>query len=767
MISALARAVSGRRSKWVVIAVWIGLLVAFSPASMTLSDVTTDETATADSLPEDSQSARLAQTLADRFPEGESLLSLIVYTRSGGLTGADRAKVLADAARARRVEGVGRVVPPFGPGSTPGLVSRSGEVAFIAVPLTSDKSEERTDAIKELRDIGKGGARGMEVRVTGAAALQSDLTTTLEQTDAALLLATAGLVLVLLILIYRSPLIAILPLVVVGVSYTIATGIVHLGAEATGATVDRTAVTLLAILMFGAGTDYCLLLVARYSTELREVEDKHQAIGRALVRAGPAIAASGCVVAGALLTLLIARTNSTQIFGPVNATGILVGLAASLTLLPALLAVAGRVGFWPSRKLVTRQTKEQAALHPSLGALPHWGSDPTDVHPAVRQRDPIWRKVGVAALRRPALTLAACGALLVVCAIGVAQYTPEIDVIGQFRKTTDSTEGFKQLRAGFPAGTLYPNTVLIEREGAQLRPGDVRITRNALEGVEGVALVSGPTATSRDRRAATLVATFADDPFKDPALDRVETMRKRMGALGQTLGLKTLVGDGTALRLDYKKSLASDQKRVVPLVLVVITLTLMLLLRAVVAPLYLIATVVLSFLATMGIALTVFDKVFDEPRVDPAFPVLAFIFLVALGVDYNIFLMDRVREESRVHGTREGVLRALVATGPVITSAGIVLAGTFAVLMTLPLDILLELGFAVSLGVLIDTFLVRTLLVPALVELVGDQSWWPSRLRPAGAPPAPPPTGPPVASGPPASALGGLPTFAPPPRREQ
>jgi RND superfamily putative drug exporter len=209
-----------------------------------------------------------------------------------------------------------------------------------------------------------------------------------------------------------------------------------------------------------------------------------------------------------------------------------------------------------------------------------------------------------------------------------------------------------------------------------------------------------------------------------------------------------LVGDGTAIRLDYRDSLAEDQKRVVPLVLVVITLTLVVLLRAIVAPLYLIATVVLSFLATLGISLVVFDLVFGEPRVDPAFPVLAFIFLVALGVDYNIFLMDRVREESRTHGTREGVLRALVATGPVITSAGIVLAGTFAVLMTLPLDILLELGFAVALGVLIDTFLVRTLMVPALVELVGDRSWWPSRLQPAALPPAPPPTGPPVAQGP-------------------
>lgn len=741
MLRALARAASGRRSKWVVIAIWVGLLVALGPASMSLSEVTTDETATADSLPETSESARLAETLRDRFPEGNPLLALVVYSRAGGLTEADRSTIRDDAARARRVEGVGRLVPPFGPGSVPGLVSEDGAVAFTAVPLTSDKSEERTEAIEELRDLAKGGARGMEVRVTGAAALQSDLTTTLEETDAALLLATAGLVLVLLIVIYRSPLIAILPLVVVGVSYTIATGLIHLGADATGATIDRTAVTLLAILMFGAGTDYCLLLVARYSAELRANDDRHDAIREALVRAGPAIAASGLVVAGALLTLLVARTNSTQIFGPVNATGILVGLAASLTLLPALLAVVGRAGFWPSRRLVSVEMRAKPVLHPTLGALPDLGGTGRDMHPAVRMRDPIWRKLGVAALRRPALTLAACGGVLVVCTVGVLQYTPEIDVVGQFRKTTDSTEGFRQLQAGFPPGTLYPNTVLVERQGGPLRPADVEAVRTTVARIDGVALVSDATARSRDGRAATVVATFADDPFKDPALDRVELMRERLAEAGGAAGFTTLVGDGTALRLDYRDSLAADQRRVVPLVLVVITLTLVLLLRAIVAPLYLIGTVVLSFLATLGIALTVFDRVFGEPRVDPAFPVLAFIFLVALGVDYNIFLMDRVREEARAHGTREGVLRALVATGPVITSAGIVLAGTFAVLMTLPLDILLQLGFAVSLGVLMDTFLVRTLLVPALVELVGDRSWWPSRLGRAEPPPNVPPSG--------------------------
>src|SRR2546423_8908892 len=344
MIRALANVVSGRRSKWIVIGVWIAILVALAPQSMTLSKVTTDETATADSLPSDSQSYEVAKTLRRRFPGGDPLLALAVYRRAGGLNALDKAKIAADAVRVAKVEGVGRVLAPVGRLAPPGLVSKDGSTAFIAIPLTARKSDKRTDAIKAIRRITSTRLIGLQVHVTGAAALQSDLTTTLQSTDASLVIATALLVLVLLIAIYRAPLMALLPLIVVGISYTIAQGIVHIGADAANTTIDRTAVTLLAILMFGAGTDYCLLMVSRYTSELREHDDKHEALRRAYVRAAPAIGASGLVVAGALLMLLFASLHSNRVFGPVNAVGILVGLAASLTLLPALLPVFGRRG---------------------------------------------------------------------------------------------------------------------------------------------------------------------------------------------------------------------------------------------------------------------------------------------------------------------------------------------------------------------------------------------------------------------------------------
>jgi RND superfamily putative drug exporter len=746
MIRALANVVSGRRSKWVVIAVWVALLGALGPQGMTLSKVTTDETATAESLPSDSQSAEVARTLRDRFPGGDPLLALAVYRRAGGLSAADRGKLAAAAGRIAKVAGVGHVLAPVGLLAPPGLVSRDGSTAFIAIPLTSPRSDKRTDAIKAIRKITGTDAGGLQVHVTGAAALQSDLTTTLQSTDASLLIATALLVLLLLLAIYRAPLMALLPLIVVGVSYTVAQGVVHLGADAAGTTIDRTAVTLLAILMFGAGTDYCLLMVSRYTSELRDHGDKHEAMRRAYARAAPAIAASGLVVAGALLVLLFASLHSNRIFGPVNAVGILVGLTASLTLLPALLTVFGRTGFWPSGKLVrVAAPVEPPRLLSGLRPLPDFRALMPDAHPNIRQRDGVWRRVGEAALRRPAVTLVSCLVLLGVCAIGVTTYTEEVDVVGMFRKTTDSTEGFKVLSKGFPKGTLYPNTVLVDRRDGPLRPADVAAVQASVRSTPGVAAVSGPTAQSSDRRAATFGTTFADDPFGQPALDRVRVIRAKI-ARAAPPGVTARLGDGSALRADYGDAASSDQSTVIPLVLLVIGLTLVVLLRALVAPLYLLATVLVSFFATLGVSLVVFDKVFGEPKVDPAYPFFAFVFLVALGVDYNIFLMDRVREEARRHGTREGALRALVATGPVITSAGLILAGTFAVLMTLPLDILLELGFTVALGVLLDTFLVRTLMVPAIVKLVGDASWWPAKLQPPAEPPGPAPAVPVAAS---------------------
>ncbi|MEX2193960.1 MAG: MMPL family transporter [Thermoleophilaceae bacterium] len=724
---------SGPRTKWIVVGVWIALAVVLgSVGMMKLPDRVDDQVGTSAANPGDTQSAQLADTLRERFEGGETFLTLVVYRREGGLTEADRQVLLRDAAAAAELEGVGPPTTPFGPEGRPELASPGGEVAFTALPLLAPKAEDRTETLDELRELTGEGSGGLEVRVTGPGALQSDISTALEAADAPLIALTALFVLTLLLLIYRSPIVALLPLLVVGVSLAIAQGLIYLYAEAADATVDRTALSLLAVLVFGAGTDYCLLLVSRYTSALRRYEDKHAAMASAFPGASPAIAASGITVAAALLTALVATLESNQILGPVNAIGILVVLAASLTLLPALLTIAGRRGFWPSRGAVEvppeAAERPQPQLLPGLGPLPEGLRTSAESAGVVGEREGIWGRIGARVVRRPVVAVAVSAALLGAGALGLLGYGLEVDQIDEFREDTASTEGYDLLRTGFPEGALVPTNVLVDNEDG---PPDAAVAqlRSEIGEIEGVAAVSEIQRRSRDGQAATFFVTFADDPYGDPALDRVEQIRSEVLADAPP-GVRALAGDGTAARLDYRDAGAADQKRIVPLVLLVIFITLVLLLRALVAPLFLLATVVASFFAALGISLVAFNVLLGEFAVDPAYVLFSFIFLVALGVDYNIFLMSAVREEVPEHGTREAILRAIRSTGPVITSAGLILAGTFAVLTTLPLEVLLQIGFTVALGVLLDTFLVRTVTVPAIAWLLDERTWWPS--RPAG-----------------------------------
>ena len=729
MLRAFARAASGPRTKWVVLGVWLLLAGIFGALGQKLPDRVDDQVATPSSLPSDAPSAQIAEVLDERFPGGDTLLTLVVYRREGGLVPADRDRIQGDAREVARVEGTAPPVTPFGPEGRPELLSPDRAVAVTAVPLLPKRTEDRTEALDDVREITEtGNPEGLSVRVTGPAAIQSDISTALEAADAPLIIITGLLVLGLLIAIYRSPIVPFVPLLVVGISLAIAQGVIYLYAEATDVTVDRTALSLLAVLVFGAGTDYCLLLVSRYTGALRRVPDQHDAMVTAFPSAAPAIAASGITVAGALLTALAAKLETNEILGPVNAIGILVVLLASLTLLPALLAILGRRAFWPSRSSVELEPDVAPApvpqLLPGLGPLPEGIRRSAEAAGVVGKREGFWSRVGTRVVRRPAVSLGVSLLVLGAFAAGLVSYGQEIDQIDEFRKDTSSTEGYDLLQSGFPEGALVPMTVLVDtREG----PPDAAVAqlRERIAGMDGVAAASGIQRRSEDGRAATFVVTFADDPYGDAALDRVERIRGELA--NAPPGVRALAGDGTAARLDYKDAATVDQKRIVPLVLAVIFLTLIVLLRALVAPVFLLLTVIASFFAALGISIVAFDVLLGEAAVDPVYPLFSFIFLVALGVDYNIFFMSAVREEAAEHGTREAILRAIRSTGPVITSAGVILAGTFAVLTTLPLEVLLQIGFTVALGVLLDTFLVRTVTVPAIAWMLGDRSWWPSR----------------------------------------
>jgi RND superfamily putative drug exporter len=682
----------GRRSRWAVLGAWIALVAVLGPLGLQLPDLTNDEFV----MPGGTQTSEVRRLLRERFPGGEQRPVLLVYRREGGLETSDRARIAEDARLAAEAPLAGEPIPAFAPGSPPELVSAGGEVAITVVPLESGEVIHTTPSIEALRELEEGQPPGLELSVTGFPAIQSDYNSAIKEADVTLLLATGALVLVLLLAVYRSPVLALLPLVVVGLAYSVATGVIYLLAEA-GLPVDSTSTSLVLVLMFGAGTDYCLLLVARYRSALRHGAEGPDALRAAIPNAAPAMIASGLTVIAALVVMLTAIFGVNRTLGPVNAIGVAVVLLASLTLLPALLAVLGPRVFWPRHGAAAEQEGWQERL---------------------------WRSLGARVRRAPAVWLVASVLLLGAGALGLLVYEPDVNPVAQFREETDATEGVDALRSGFPAGALAPTTALVERVDGRVTEADLAAVRGPLGAEPGVAAVTDTGRRSQDGRLAALAVTFADDPFLEPALERVDRLRGDVGALAPEL--RVVLGEGSGERLDFKRAATRDLKVVIPLVLLVVFATLVVLLRALVAPLYLLATVILSFVGTLGASLFIFRVVFDQEGFDPAIPLIVFIFLVALGADYNIFLMSRVREEALRHGTDQGMLRALVATGPVITSAGLILAGTFSVLMVLPIWDLFEIGFAVAFGVLVDTFVVRSVVVPAITWLLQERAWWPS-----------------------------------------
>ncbi|HXV32789.1 MAG TPA: MMPL family transporter [Gaiellaceae bacterium] len=680
-------AAAGPRGKWVVLALWILVAVALGPLQPRLQGSTENDPATF--LPDGADSRTVLELVEERFASGRTVPALAVWQREGGLTDADRGAVGRQVAG---LAGLGPVVSPLEPGAEEqGLLSPDGSTAVAVVPIASSTIEEIEPAVEEIRAVVEGGG-GLETWVTGPAAVSVDAVEIFGSIDATLLLATTALILVLLLLIYRSPVVALVPLAVVALAYTVAAGLVYLLVSQGWLEVNGQTTGILIILMFGAGTDYCLLIVARYREELRRYEDKHEAMAKALVHTSPAILSSGATVVCAMLVLLVTSLNSST--GPVFAAGVAVTMLAGLTLLPALLTIAGRRAFWP--------------------AVPRLGEE-------AKQGGGIWRRTGNAVARRPAATALATVALLLVCAAGNAVDLPGLSLSGGFRNQTESVEGAEALARALPAGETAPTEVIVGAE-----PGRVSAAATAaagrLEAEAGVASV-GSIELSEDGRLARFQLILEDDPYSDAAVERVESLRETAAATGE----RVLLGGPTAEEADTRATARSDAALAVPLTLAVIFLILVALLRAVVAPVYLILSVILSFAATMGLAYAAFAYVFDSPGSDASLPLLVFVFVVALGVDYNIFLMARVREEVARHGSREGVLVGLEKTGGVITSAGLILAGTFAVLMLLPLEQLFQLGFAVAVGILLDTFVVRTLLVPSVALLLGDRSWWPGR----------------------------------------
>jgi RND superfamily putative drug exporter len=717
--------VTGRRSKFVVVVLWIIAVAALSPLGAKLQDETTDDTTSF--LPESAESTEVVKTLDEDFAAGETTQGLIIYENPDGLTAADKQKIVDDAEQIQ-IAGEDEVPltenpqVPFTRGAPPGLVSQNGEVAFTVLTVPTD-FEKSGDWGKNVRDIiEEDPVPGLTVLLSGDLGFGADAEEVFGELDTTLLTATVLLVLILLGAIYRAVLVALTPLIVVFFAYTVAQAFIYLLAKG-GATVSSNSTSILIVLLFGVGTDYCLLLVSRYREELRRLEDKHDAMWHALERSGPAILASGLTVALAMLVLVVADSQNTATLGPVAAIGVTCAFVAGLTLLPALLTIFGRGGFWPRRSTVAYDPAHAAEVRRGL-----------------------WRRLGDKVLERPTEALVVTVVAFVAGAFGILAFKVDYSTTTFFKKEVDSVEGFKVLERSFPAGVLAPSTVLVESDSGPVTQADIADVRRRIEGVNGVAAVipqgtfpqTGCVADddetdgcSRNDMIATLDVVLEGDPNTNAALDLVPVIRDRVSDLPG--GVTALVGGGSAISYDFNEAVERDFRLIVPLALLVIGVILAILLRALVAPVVLIASVILSYLATLGISILIIRYIVGDAGLDASIPTFAFIFLVSLGIDYTIFLMARVREEARQHGTREGMLRAISVTGPVITSAGIILAGTFSVLMTLPVTFTFDLGLMVALGILLDTFIVRTIMVPAAVELIGDKIWWPSTAEAGGA----------------------------------
>ncbi|WP_433467027.1 MMPL family transporter [Spirillospora sp. CA-128828] len=686
----LAGLIAGRRTKWAVLALWVVLLMALGPLAGKLGDV--EENDAAAWLPGGAESTQVV-SLEKQFRKDETMLAVVVYERSGGITPADKAKAASDVAALQKLPGAQKAQGPF--------PSKDGKALQTLVPLTD---VDLTGAVDQARDLAKRGPPGLTAHVTGPAGGGADQFEVFQSLDGFLLMAAGLVVIVLLLFIYRSPILWFVPVLGAVFALGLAQSTVYLLAKYADLTVNGQSAGILTVLVFGVATDYALLLVARYREELHRHEDRHEAMAYALHRAGPAIIASAATVAIGLLCLLLADMNSTVGMGPVAAAGVLTALAAMTTLLPALLVIFGRWLFWP---LVPRY--DEKYLKPEAYEAEHG----------------MWNRVAGLVGRRPRALWAVTMLGLIALTLGLGSLKADgLSDAGQFTGKPDSVKGSAVVARHYPAGSGSPAVVI----GSAPASGPLAQT---LRGTPGVAEVGPPvTANGLVKYEATL---------KDPAdSEAARTTIDRLRAAAHSVpSADAKVGGMTATQLDIKRASARDNKLIIPIVLGVVFLILIALLRAVVAPLLMMGTVVLSFLASLGACALIFEHGFGFEGTDSGFPLLTFIFLVALGVDYNIFLMHRVREESQALGTRRGIQRGLTVTGGVITSAGLVLAATFASMVTLPLVGMVEMGFAVAFGVLLDTLIVRSLLLPALSYDIGRRIWAPGRLakKQASAPP--------------------------------
>jgi RND superfamily putative drug exporter len=717
----------------VLVLVWLVGGAIGGPYFGKVGEVSTNDQSTF--LPESADATQVSERLGQFLGE-DSIPAVVVATGDGELTEDDLAALQTLADDLADLDGiVGEVSPP--------IISDDGESAQLFVPIDGNEVRESVEEVRAL--IAEDLDAPLEAWVTGAAGFTADLAEGFLGIDGLLLAVALIAVFIILVIVYRSPLLPILVLLTSTFALCVALLTVWWLAKAGVFVLNGQVQGILFILVIGAATDYALLYVARFREAIADGAPRWDATMRAWRGSFEPILASGGTVIAALLCLLLSDLATNRALGPIASIGIAFSILSALTFLPALLAIFGRAAFWPFIPKPGTGTLPADLTKPAKGIWPR------QARFVARHARPVWI---VATL----VLLAATAGALQLKADGVP--TSEF-VLG----ASEARDGQEVLSEHFPAGSGSPVYVITREDDL----ADAVELLDDSAGIESVAVASADSPTGQatvtvdDGEAVfaapgppgapapeptvadgdvLLIGTLTDAADSTAADDTVRDLRV---ALDDAFGDgATLVGGVTATDVDTIDTSIRDRTLIIPVVLVVILAILMLLLRSVVAPVILILSVIVSFGAALGVSALVFNNVFDFPGADPAVPLYGFVFLVALGVDYNIFLMSRVREESIKHGTRPGILRGLVATGGVITSAGLVLAATFAALGVIPILFLAQIAFIVAFGVLLDTFVVRSLLVPAVSYDIGRAIWWPSKLSRKDAEPTPGEPGEPI-----------------------
>ena len=704
-MTSIIRFITGPKTSWVTLLV--GLI--FAVLSFTVFAADSTDTAPTTGLPEDSEVVLVDEALADMPNAGGTAAVVVFATANGTFSDEDVAwlvgefdpatQMLGDGANEKFLDYSNAEVAgqPFVP---PATVSEDNTTAVITIPLDEiDEVGPRADRIAEIRSLAQEDLpSGLVSYVTGPEGFQVDLAGVFEGANFTLLLATVLIVVFLLLITYRSPTLWVVPLLVVGTADLMAGQIGRNVAAFFDIPADGSITGILSVLVFGAGTNYALLLIARYREELLVLEDRHEAMARAVKGAGPAILASGGTVALALLTLAFAELGQNRALGIVCASGIVVAMIAALGVLPPAIVVFGRGLFWP--------------FVPKFGGVN-------------KAETGWWAKLGTGVSKRPVSVAIVGIAILTGLTFGASGVTIGIPETEQFRVKPEAVTGIEVLSEAFPAGASAPTRVVANNEFAE----------EVVQAAVAVSSVASAEVTNSNDTTSQIDVVIDAEGGSEAAYQVIRELRESVQSVS---GANALVGGDDATRLAVKETYERDQLLVIPLILILVFIVLVLLLKALLAPILLLSSVVLSFFSAIGAAWLLFDNVFGMSGLDFSVFLYSFLFLVALGVDYNIFLVSRAREESARMAsdvrrpTKKAMIKALGATGGVITSAGVLLAAVFAVLGVLPLIALFQIGIIVGIGVLIDTLLVRTVVVPATAFIAGDAFWWPRKKLTAG-----------------------------------